>query len=98
MATAAQAYEAMIASPSQPDADKPTNLHNAVLLTFQAKDYAKTVQYAQQLQQMQALDQKTSTILISPDKLRELAERIAKADAAQKKSGRSRKNASAGED
>lgn len=50
--TAMTAYEAMAASPAEPAEQKQGTRHNLVLLTYQAKDYAKTVKYGQELEAM----------------------------------------------
>ena len=44
-ATADAAYEAMAESPAMPDADKPTTLHNAMLLAGDQKHYDKVIKY-----------------------------------------------------
>jgi tetratricopeptide (TPR) repeat protein len=43
--TADTAYEAMAESPALPDADKPTTLHNAILLANDQKHYDKVIKY-----------------------------------------------------
>lgn len=47
--TAITAYEAMAASPEEEPADKAGTRHNLVLLNYDAKDYAKTLKYGEQL-------------------------------------------------
>ena len=43
-------------SPAMPDEDKKDMLHNALILSSNAKDYAKSITYGQKLDQMGALD------------------------------------------
>jgi hypothetical protein len=54
--TATTAIEAAADSPVMPDADKPTTLRNALLLSAQAKQYQKAIAYGQQLQALGPLD------------------------------------------
>jgi hypothetical protein len=64
-AAAAVAYEAMADSPALPDdpVQKKSILHNALLLSAQAKHYQKTVVYGQQLQALNGMDEQTTTSL-----------------------------------
>jgi tetratricopeptide (TPR) repeat protein len=50
-------------SPAMPDTDKKDVLHNALILSSNAKDYAKAISYGQQLDQMGALDDGTAGAL-----------------------------------
>ena len=56
MATADQAAEAAADSLAMPDEDKKGMLHNALLLSAQAKHWQRTIAYGQQLEAMNALD------------------------------------------
>ena len=56
-------YELMAASPAEPTQDKPPTRHNLVLLEYQAKNYAKTIQYGEELQAMGGLDPNTASAL-----------------------------------
>ncbi len=62
-ATATTAEEACADSPALPDEDKKSVLHNAVLLSAQAKHYQKTVAYGQQLTALNAMDDQTTADL-----------------------------------
>lgn len=63
MKAAAPAAEAAADSPALPDEDKKDMLHNALVLSGNAQDYAKAVTYGQQLDQLNLLDADTSAIL-----------------------------------
>lgn len=62
-ATAATAEEAAADSPAMPDDDKKAVLHDAVLLSGQAKHYQKTIAYGQQLIQLNGMDDQTTWTL-----------------------------------
>jgi tetratricopeptide (TPR) repeat protein len=62
-ATATTAFEAMAESPAVELADKKEALHNAILLSNEAKHYQKVIQYAQMADSVGALDDKTLTTL-----------------------------------
>jgi hypothetical protein len=59
--TADTAFEAMADSPALPDADKNNIVHNALLLSSEAKHYQKTIAYGQVLDAMNALNLETAT-------------------------------------
>ena len=64
MATAAQAEEAAASSPAMPDDDKKSVLHDALLMSANAKDWPKTISYGAQLAQINGgLDPQTTGIL-----------------------------------
>jgi tetratricopeptide (TPR) repeat protein len=50
-------------SPAMPDEDRKDMLHNALLLSSNGQDYAKTVTYGQKLDQLNLLDDQTAAIL-----------------------------------
>jgi tetratricopeptide (TPR) repeat protein len=58
--TADTAFEAMADSPALPDADKNNIVHNALLLSSEAKHYQKTIAYGQVLEAMNALNLETT--------------------------------------
>ncbi len=61
--TARTAYEAMASSPEEDPLDKQATRHNLTLLSYEAKDYAKTIKYGEQLAAMGPVDDKiTSTM------------------------------------
>ncbi|HEY5046486.1 MAG TPA: hypothetical protein VII49_00510 [Rhizomicrobium sp.] len=62
-AAATTAAEAAADSPAMPDADKKGVLHNAFVLSGQAKQYAKTIAYGQQLAALNAMDDETTADL-----------------------------------
>lgn len=62
-ATAVTAYEAMAASPEEEAADKAGTRHNLVLLNYDAKDYAKTLKYGEELAAMGPVDVKISATM-----------------------------------
>lgn len=57
------AYEAMAASPEEEAADKAGTRHNLVLLNYDAKDYAKTIKYGEELVALGTVDEKIATTL-----------------------------------
>lgn len=63
MATATQAEEAAAGSPAMPDEDKKAVLHDALLMSANAKDWAKSIAYGAQLSQINGLDPQTTGIL-----------------------------------
>ena len=62
-ATAATAEEAAADSPVIPDEDKKSVFHDALLISAQQKQYAKTIAYGQQLAALNAMDDQTTTAL-----------------------------------
>jgi len=60
-ATATLAYEAMAESPALPDEQKKAVLHDALLLSSEARHYPKTIAYGQQLEAINAMDDQTTT-------------------------------------
>ena len=58
------AAEAMAASPAEPASDKPGTRHNLVLLEYRVKNYAKSVQYGEDLQALGKLDKDTATAMV----------------------------------
>jgi hypothetical protein len=63
MTTAATAEEAAADSPAMPDDDKKSVLHDALLMSANMKQWPKTIQYGQQLAQLNGLDAQTTGIL-----------------------------------
>jgi hypothetical protein len=63
MPGAAAAEEAAAASPVMPDDDRQALFHDALLMSANVKDWAKTIVYGQQLAQLNALDAQTCGIL-----------------------------------
>jgi tetratricopeptide (TPR) repeat protein len=61
--TADTAFEAMADSPALPDADKKNIVHNALLLSAEAKHYQKTIAYGQQLEALNGMDSQSTTQL-----------------------------------
>lgn len=61
--TTTTAYEAMAASPEEEAGDKTTTRRNLVMLEFNAKDYAKTLKYGEELQTLGPLDARTMSIM-----------------------------------
>jgi hypothetical protein len=57
------AYEAMAASPEEEAAEKAGTRHNLVLLCYDAKDYAKTIKYGEQLVALGSVDEKIATTM-----------------------------------
>ena len=65
-ATATTAYEAMLASPAfagLEEGDKKSTLHNGILLSAQAKHWPQVIADAQQLEALNAADDKTYAVL-----------------------------------
>jgi len=63
LATAAIAVEAAAASPAMPDADRKDLIHNALLLSANAKQWQQAISYGQQLAQLNSLDPQTTGVL-----------------------------------
>lgn len=66
LASATAAYEAMIASPAFANVDpkeQQQDLHNGLLLSAQAKHWKLAASYGQRLEKLNAMDQKTYTVL-----------------------------------
>ena len=63
MDTATVAYEALINSPVMPDEDKKENFHNALLLSGNAQHWQLVKDDAQQLEALNAMDDKTYAVL-----------------------------------
>lgn len=57
------AYEAMAASPEEEPAEKASTRHNLILLNYDAKDYAKTLKYGEELAAMGPVDLKVTTTM-----------------------------------
>ncbi|HTO40878.1 MAG TPA: tetratricopeptide repeat protein [Rhizomicrobium sp.] len=57
------AYEAMAASPEEDPAEKASTRHNLILLNYDAKDYAKTLKYGEELAAMGPVDLKVTTTM-----------------------------------
>ena len=57
------AYEAMAASPEEDPAEKASTRHNLVLLNYDAKDYAKTLKYGEELAALGPVDTKITTTM-----------------------------------
>ncbi len=90
--TAVTAYEAMAASPEEEPADKAGTRHNLVLLNFDAKDYAKTIKYGEELVALGSVDEKIATTLAQSyyftndyPKAEQWAKKVIDADAAANK-------------
>jgi hypothetical protein len=62
-AAAATAEEAAADSPAIPDEDKKSEFHDALLISAQQKQYAKTIAYGQQLAALNAMDDQTTAAL-----------------------------------
>lgn len=62
-ASAATAEEAAADSPAVPDEEKKSVLHDALLLSGQVKQYAKTIVYGQQLLALNGMDDQTTAVL-----------------------------------
>ncbi len=63
MTAAATAEEAAADLPAMPDDDKKVVLHDALLMSANMKHWPKTIQYGQQLAQLNGLDAQTTGIL-----------------------------------
>ena len=63
-ATALSTYQLMATSPAEPITDKMGTRHNLTLLEYQNKDFAKTLEYGEQLQALNGLDINTATAMV----------------------------------